>query len=163
RRQVRRRGPDSGLRIAHEVATRTRRTNRASGDDGMMRPLSCTALGVPPWEPAGLPPRASLAESADVGIVGGGLTGLFVPAAVAHPWRDVVVIEQAFGAGATARSGGIVLGETASGPAPDFTGCEESFRQWIAEHKIDCGLEWRGCLQLARNRALSADPVDWHD
>jgi glycine/D-amino acid oxidase-like deaminating enzyme len=128
-----------------------------------MRPLSCAALGAPPWEPVRLPPQASLPESADVVIVGGGLTGLLIAAAVAHSWREVVVLDQAFGAGATARSGGVVLGETARGPAPEFTGCEESCRQWIGEHRIDCALEWRGCLELLRDPALPPSPVDWHD
>ena len=128
-----------------------------------MRPLSCSALGVPPWDPVALPPRAAPPESADVVIVGGGLTGLLVAAAVSHAWRDVVVLEHAFGSGATARSGGIVLGDTVVGPAPDFTGCEESFRQWIGEHGVQCGLEWHGCLELARNPGLPRSPVDWQD
>ncbi|HEX4346201.1 MAG TPA: FAD-dependent oxidoreductase [Vicinamibacterales bacterium] len=129
----------------------------------MMRALSCSALGVPPWDPVVLPPRASLPESADVVIVGGGLTGLLVATAMARPWRDVVVIEQAFGSGATARSGGVVLGDTSAGPALDFMGCEESFRQWIGAHAVHCDLQWHGCLELARNSALPSAPVDWHD
>ena len=128
-----------------------------------MRPLSCAALGVPPWDPVALPPRAAAPNAADVVIVGGGLTGLFVAAAVARAWRDVVVLEHAFGSGATARSGGVVLGETAAGPAPEFAGCENSLRQWIAEHAIQCGLEWHGCLELARNGTLPPAPVDWQD
>ena len=75
----------------------------------------------------------------------------------------MTVVEQAFGTGATSRSGGIVLGETLVGPSPLFDGCEETLREWIAASGIDCGLAWEGCLELVRDASLAAQPIDWHD
>jgi glycine/D-amino acid oxidase-like deaminating enzyme len=128
-----------------------------------LRALSCAALGVPPWHPPAPPARVSLPSSCDVAIVGGGLTGAFLASILARPERRVVVLEQAFGAGASARSGGIVLGETVAGPSPEFRGCEESLREWILTRAVACELAWNGCLELVRNEALPAEPVDWRD
>jgi glycine/D-amino acid oxidase-like deaminating enzyme len=96
-------------------------------------------------------------------IVGAGLTGLFLATTLAERGRDVVVIEHAFGTGATTRSGGIVLGETLVGPSPQFDGCEESLRHWVSSRGLSCGLEWSGCMELLRNEALDASPIDWRD
>ena len=137
--------------------------------------VSCAALGNPPWETAAPPPRSAFPaagdtldvletlDTLDILIVGAGLTGLAAALALATNGRDVTVVEQAFGTGATSRSGGIVLGETLVGPSPLFDGCEETLRRWIVASGIDCGLEWEGCLELARNESLSAQPIDWHD
>src|SRR5262245_5835547 len=126
-------------------------------------PLTSPALGAPPWDP--LQPLGSTIppSSCDIVIVGAGITGLSAAAACATAGRQVVVLERALGTGATARSGGVVLGETVEGPHPDFEGCEELLRQWILETGADCDLRWRGCLELARNPDLSPAPVDWHD
>jgi gamma-glutamylputrescine oxidase len=128
-----------------------------------IRSLSCSALGAPPWEKPALPPRAALPPTSDIVVVGGGLTGLASALALAAKQQEVVVLEQAFGAGATARSGGIVLGETLTGPSPQFDGCEQSLREWIAMSGIDCDLAWEGCLELARDSSLPSEPIDWHD
>jgi gamma-glutamylputrescine oxidase len=128
-----------------------------------IRSLSCSALGNPPWEKPALPPRSALPPTSDVVVVGAGLTGLAAALALAAKQQEVVVREQAFGAGATARSGGIVLGETLVGPSPQFDGCEQSLREWITVSGIDCDLAWEGCLELAREASLPAAPIDWHD
>jgi len=119
-------------------------------------------LGEPPWDPPVRLPPASIPSLADVAIVGAGMTGLSAAIALASK-RHVIVIEHRFGSGATCRSGGIVLGETLVGPAPGFSGCEESLRSWIVEHEIECGLRWNGCLELSRRKTLSPGPIDWHD
>jgi gamma-glutamylputrescine oxidase len=126
-------------------------------------PLTSQALGAPPWDPL-LPLRPTVPPSScDIVIVGAGITGLSAALACATAGRQVVVLERALGTGATARSGGIVLGETVEGPHPDFDGCEESLRQWILESGADCDLRWCDCLELARNRDLSPAPIDWRD
>jgi glycine/D-amino acid oxidase-like deaminating enzyme len=126
-------------------------------------PLEGAGVGSPPWLPVPpLPPRA-LPGSCDVVIVGAGITGLAAASACARSGFDVVVIDRAFGTGATARSGGVVLGDTLEGPDPDFDGCESTLRQWIEGTGADCDLRWCGCLELARDDRLSPSPVDWHD
>lgn len=125
--------------------------------------LEPQSAGAPPWDPPPRLPPAVAPASCDVVIVGAGLTGLSAAAACALAGRHVVVLERALGTGATARSGGIVLGETVAGPDPEFAGCEEALREWIQQSNVDCDLRWRGCLELARDERLSSAPIDWHD
>jgi glycine/D-amino acid oxidase-like deaminating enzyme len=122
-----------------------------------------STLGVPPWDPLPELPPAVLPSECDVVIVGAGITGLSAAAAAARAGRHVVVLERSFGTGATARSGGVVLGETVEGPDPEFKDCEDVLRRWIQESGTDCDLRWQGCLELARDARLSTSPIDWHD
>jgi glycine/D-amino acid oxidase-like deaminating enzyme len=126
-------------------------------------PLKRPILGAPPWDPLPDLPAATPPAACDIAIVGAGITGLSAAATCARRGRHVVVLERAFGTGATARSGGVVLGETVEGPDPDFNGCEETLRQWIQEARADCDLRWQGCLELTRDAQLSPLPVDWRD
>jgi gamma-glutamylputrescine oxidase len=125
--------------------------------------LSCDALGDPPWErpappiPTGQPPKA------DVVIVGGGLTGLSSAIALARSGRDVVVLEEAFGRGATSRSGGIVLGDTFGGPSPEFEMCVAALREWIDDRHVACEATWQNCLELVRDESLPQTPIDWRE
>src|SRR5690348_9968461 len=98
-------------------------------------PLESATLGEPPWSP--LPPLSTgtMPASCEVVIIGAGITGLSAAIACAAAGRQVVVLERAFGTGATARSGGVVLGDTVEGPHPDFNGCEEALRQWIVDSR----------------------------
>ena len=120
-------------------------------------------LGVGPWDPPQPLSQRTPPAHCDVLVVGAGITGLAVALSLANRQREVVVLEDAFGTGATSRSGGIVIGETAVGPAPGFDGCEQTLRQWIVASGIRCDLAWNGCLELARDLTLSARPIDWRD
>jgi glycine/D-amino acid oxidase-like deaminating enzyme len=126
-------------------------------------PLERSSLGAPPWDP--LPPLEPAAAPAqcDIVIVGAGITGLSAALTCALAGREVVVLERAFGTGATARSGGVVLGDTVEGPASGFAGCEHALREWIEGTSADCDLRWRGCLELTRDERLSPTPIDWQD
>src|SRR5262245_24013528 len=92
--------------------------------------LEPTNVGTPPWDPPPLLSQTLLPSSCDVVIVGAGITGLTAAATCASAGRHTIVLERAFGTGATARSGGIVLGETVEGPHPEFDGCEDTLRRW---------------------------------
>jgi len=120
-------------------------------------------LGAPPWDPLPALAPADLPSECDVVIVGAGITGLSAAATCARAGRHVVVLERSFGTGATARSGGVVLGDTVEGPDPEFEGCEDVLRRWIQESAADCDLRWQGCLELARDARLATAPIDWHD
>jgi gamma-glutamylputrescine oxidase len=123
--------------------------------------MPVAALGSPPWTTrARLPPRA-LPASCDVLIVGAGITGLSAAISLARAGRDVTVIDRAFGGGASARSGGIVLGDTLVGPSPDFAGCHDVLRNWIVGAGADCDFFWCGCLELARDASLPCGPINW--
>src|SRR5438105_1019105 len=111
-----------------------------------LRRLSCAALGNPPWEAPAPPPRsATLPSTTEIVIIGAGLTGLSAALALAGARQEVVVLERAFGTGATSRSGGIVLGDTLVGPAPRFEACDQSLREWIESSGVECDLAWEGC------------------
>ena len=126
-------------------------------------PLEPSSLGAPPWDPLPRLEPAAAPSQCDIVIVGAGITGLSAAVMCARAGRDVVVLERAFGTGATARSGGVVLGGTVEGPAPGFNGCEHVLREWIEQSGADCDLRWRGCLELMRDERLSPTPIDWHD
>jgi len=124
--------------------------------------VSSEGLGNPPWEAPARPPRSTLPSKSDIVIVGAGLTGLSAAVALSGR-REVVVLEEAFGSGATSRSGGVVLGGTLGGAAPAFAGCELALRDWIGVHGVDCGLVWAGCLELVRDESRAPHPIDWQD
>jgi len=124
--------------------------------------LSCAELGDPPWDAPAPPAPAPLPSTGEIVIVGAGLTGLSAAVAMAGR-RRVVVIDEQFGRGATARSGGVVLGGTLGGAARAFAGCELALRDWVEARRIDCGLTWSGCLELVRDESLAREPIDWRD
>jgi len=126
-------------------------------------PLEPSSVGLAPWDPLPPLPSGAAPTACDIVIVGAGITGLSAAAACASAGRHVVVLERALGTGATARSGGVVLGETVEGPDPEFDGCEDALRLWIQSSGADCDLRWQGCLELARDARLSSTPVDWCD
>jgi glycine/D-amino acid oxidase-like deaminating enzyme len=76
---------------------------------------------------------------------------------------EVVVVDDVIGGGATGRSGGIILGDTLVGPAPEFDGCEGSLRDWVRSERADCDLHWTGCLELTRSDRGAAQPMGWND
>ena len=97
------------------------------------------------------------------GYVGAGITGLSAGIQLRTRGVSVAVLEQRFGAGATSRSGGIVLGDTLIGPSPDFNGCEQDLRRWISSGDVACDLVWTGCLALARTTRAASGALDWQD
>jgi len=126
-------------------------------------PLERVSVGSPPWDALPRLAPAIAPPACDIVIVGAGITGLSAAAHCATAGRHVVVLERAFGTGATARSGGVVLGETVEGPDPEFDGCEDRLRTWIQESRADCDLRWQGCLELTRDARLPSSPIDWRD
>lgn len=124
----------------------------------------CTdVLGVGPWSPLDAVPDEIAPSQADVVIVGAGVTGLSAALALADSGLSVVVVDRQVGDGATARSGGIVLGETLTGPAPGFEDCDRTLGEWIENQAIACDFTWTRCLELARDGDLPPEPIDWID
>ena len=82
--------------------------------------MSGPSWGLPPWHIELPPGRAALPERCDVAVVGAGFTGLAAAYTLARPGLAVVVFEaRRLGAGASGRSGGIVLEGTSAGPLPE--------------------------------------------
>src|SRR5207253_4419131 len=99
-------------------------------------------FGAPPWTPPAPPPPSALPATAEVVVVGAGVTGLSAALAAAEAGRDVTVVERRFGSGATSRSGGGVLGGTPVGPRDGFEECDVALRRWIERVGAKCGVFW---------------------
>lgn len=91
------------------------------------------------------------------------MTGWSCALALAKSDVDVVLADRAFGAGAACRSGGIIVGDTLTGPAAGFDGCDEILRSWIATCAADVEATWHGVLELDRDASLPSTPIDWTD
>jgi glycine/D-amino acid oxidase-like deaminating enzyme len=107
------------------------------------------AWGHPPWTVAAPPGRGEPPPACDVAIVGGGLTGLSAAYHLARHGARVVVLEaERIGAGASGRSGAIVLEGTAMGPLEDADDCLGTLAHLVADAAIDCDLDLGGCWEL---------------
>lgn len=125
--------------------------------------LAVAALGEAPWGRTRVRASQQPPAAARLAIVGAGITGLSAALFAARAGVEVVVVDSVIGGGATSRSGGIVLGETLVGPAPEFDGCEASLHDWIRTEHADCDLQWTGCLELTRSEGGGAQPIGWYD
>jgi glycine/D-amino acid oxidase-like deaminating enzyme len=125
--------------------------------------LSLAELGRAPWAATMDVPATAPPAKCAVIVVGAGIAGLSTALTLSERNVPVVVLDRQFGGGATGRSGGIVLGDTLVGPAPEFEGCEQELGGWIAAQGVECDFAWTGCLELARDERLPARPIDWTD
>jgi gamma-glutamylputrescine oxidase len=102
----------------------------------------------------------------DIAVVGAGFTGL----AVAHyvlqrsPSLHVAVFEaQQVGAGASGRTGGLVLEDTAVGPLPGVGDCIPTLQELVSTQNIACDLHVGGCWEIGRHGAHPCSPIQWAD
>jgi glycine/D-amino acid oxidase-like deaminating enzyme len=102
----------------------------------------------------------------DVAVVGAGFTGL----ATAHfvlqhtPTLRVVVFEaQQVGAGASGRTGGLVLEDTAVGPLPGVDNCVATLHELVRTQHIRCDLNIEGCWEIGRLDGHPSSPIHWAD
>jgi len=104
--------------------------------------------GTPPWSMDFRPARRPLPVRADFAIVGAGFTGLSAAAWLAKlaPGKTVVVLEsESIGNGASGRTGGMVLADTAAGPLPGLGDALAGYRKIMRTLQIDSrlGAAWR--------------------
>jgi len=102
----------------------------------------------------------------DVAIVGAGFTGLATAFYVlrGHPELRVAVFEaQQVGAGASGRTGGLVLEDTAVGPLPGVEDCIATLRDLVTTEGIACDLELPGSWEIGRQHAHPLSPIQWED
>ena len=102
----------------------------------------------------------------DVAIVGAGFTGL----AAAHymlqhrPTLHLAVFEaRQVGAGASGRTGGMILEDTAVGPLPGVEDCIATLHELIRTQDLQCDLQLGGCWEIGRRRGQPASPIQWAD
>ena len=130
--------------------------------------------GIPPWTIDFQSRKTPLPESADFVIIGAGFTGLAAAAwlRLLAPDKSVVVLEAGhIGSGASGRTGGQFLGETAAGDQEGLgdviTGVQSIFTRLSAA----CGfsvadrakLTLPGAWEIARKGAPKNSPIQWND
>jgi len=116
--------------------------------------------GTAPWSVTLEIPPAEVPSRCDVAVVGAGFTGLSAALRLARAGLDVHVLEaRRVGAGASGRTGGIVLEGTAVGPLPEVDRCLDTISRVVAQEGIDCDLRLPGCLELKH----ADGPSLWRD
>jgi glycine/D-amino acid oxidase-like deaminating enzyme len=131
--------------------------------------------GQPPWQIDFTPAKRSLPPSVDFAIVGAGFTGLAAAASLRlhAPDKSVVVLEAGrIGHGASGRTGGMALAESAAGDLPGLGDVLAGLQQILAELSRASGvpiieraeLALPGAWEIARRQKPSEDsPIEWQD
>ena len=112
--------------------------------------------------------RRELPRVADFVVIGGGFTGLAAAAWLRHysPTESVVLLEAGqVGAGASGRTGGMALAETAAGNQPRLGDVLAGLRYTIQSFGLRCDLDLRGAWEIGRkeHRRSAGSPIEWQD
>jgi glycine/D-amino acid oxidase-like deaminating enzyme len=132
--------------------------------------------GAAPWRIDFVPPQWPIPEYADFVIVGAGFTGLAAAAWLRRlaPEKSVVVLEAGrIGHGASGRTGGMVLSESAAGNLPGLGDVLASLRGILKQLRVDGDLRLPGAWEIARNEEAErsesgrplkgVSPIRWRD
>lgn len=128
--------------------------------------------GTPPWT-ISFKSKNRITETprvADFVVIGGGFTGLAAATWLRRlaPKQTVVVLEAGrVGAGASGRTGGMALSESAAGKLTGLRDVLSSLRHNLDELEIDCDLDLRGAWEIARKAAQHSKElgrlIEWQD
>jgi glycine/D-amino acid oxidase-like deaminating enzyme len=132
----------------------------------MHTPATANPWGIPPWHIEFEPPPATLPKEADFVVIGAGFTGLAAAAwlRLLAPDQTVAVLEASrVGAGASGRTGGMVLAETAAGDVPGVGDVLPGFTEILARLEVDCDLAWPGAWEIGRSGGAKRSPIEWND
>jgi glycine/D-amino acid oxidase-like deaminating enzyme len=124
--------------------------------------------GSPPWQiDFTAPPRAApLPEVLDFAVIGGGFTGLAAAAWLRKiaPEKSVAVFEAGFiGAGASGRTGGMALAESAAGDLPGLGDVLAGFSEILDELGVECDRRLSGAWEVGREKGLTDSFISWND
>jgi len=122
--------------------------------------------GAPPWAVDFLPVPRALPDQLDFAIVGGGFSGLTAAAWLRRlaPERSVLVLESAtLGEGASGRTGGMALVETAAGKLPGLGDVLAGYKKTLRALRIDSRLTLPGVWELGRSAQAKNSPICWSD
>jgi len=133
--------------------------------------------GKTPWRVEFRPRRSETPEGADFVVVGGGFAGLSAAAYLKRlaPEKSVVVLEAgSLGNGASGRTGGMALEDTAAGKLPGLGGVLAGYRKILRELGVKAELSLPGVWELSHGgrpldnadkkvRAMRNSPIAWND
>jgi glycine/D-amino acid oxidase-like deaminating enzyme len=78
-------------------------------------------------------------------------------------WRVAVFEARQVGAGASGRTGGLVLEDTAVGPLPGVEDCVATLYELVSTQRIACDLHLGGCWEIGRHGGVPSSPIQWTD
>jgi glycine/D-amino acid oxidase-like deaminating enzyme len=122
--------------------------------------------GTPPWKIDFSTRARSLPKQVDIAVIGGGFTGLAAAAWLRRiaPEKSVAVFEAGrIGSGASGRTGGMALGETAGGDLPGLGDVLAGFTRILSDLEIECDLVLNGAWEIGRSPASIRSPIAWQD
>ena len=131
--------------------------------------------GKTPWTISFRTRARDLPDHVDFAIVGGGFTGLTAAAWLARiaSGKSVLLLEAGpLGNGASGRTGGMALAQTAAGDLPELGDVLRRYRNILKTLRINGDLELPGVWEIARGersmegktiRPLQHSPIDWND
>jgi glycine/D-amino acid oxidase-like deaminating enzyme len=122
--------------------------------------------GAPPWIVDFRPAPRVLPDRVDFAIVGGGFSGLSAAAWLRRfaPTQSVLVLEAAsLGDGASGRTGGMALAETAAGKLPGLGDVLADYKRILHALRIDARLTLPGVWELSRSAPAKRSPISWND
>lgn len=122
--------------------------------------------GTPPWSVDFRPEPHELPERVDFAVIGGGFAGLSAAVWLARiaPSKSVALFEaEHIGAGASGRTGGLVLAQSAVGDLPGLGDVLEGYTRILSELKIEAELDLPGVFELSHSRVASDSAIRWKD
>ncbi|HXN73970.1 MAG TPA: FAD-dependent oxidoreductase [Candidatus Acidoferrales bacterium] len=124
--------------------------------------------GNPPWQIDFAPSLEStpLPEILDFAVIGGGFTGLAAAAWLRKiaPEKSVAVLEAwKIGNGASGRTGGMALAESAAGDLPGLGDVLAGFSGILDELGVECDRSLNGAWEVGREESLANSPISWND
>ena len=122
--------------------------------------------GTPPWTVDYRPAARVLPSHVDFAIVGAGFSGLSTAAWLRElaPGRSVLVLESgSLGEGASGRTGGMALSETAAGKLPKLGDVLAGYEKILRSLRIDSRLTLPGAYELGRSNPAEDSPISWSD
>src|SRR6266478_2465598 len=122
--------------------------------------------GAPPWTVDFRPAPCALPDHVDFAIVGGGFSGLSAAAWLRRlaPGCSVLVLESAsLGDGASGRTGGMALAETAAGELPGLGDVLAGYKRILRAFRIDSRLTLPGVWEIGRSAPANHSPISWSD
>ncbi|HLZ52465.1 MAG TPA: FAD-binding oxidoreductase [Candidatus Acidoferrum sp.] len=131
--------------------------------------------GTPPWKISFRSKLTRLPSHVDFAIVGAGFTGLAAAASLKRLAKNksVLLLEaKRLGNGASGRTGGLALAETAAGNLPALGDVLKNYKQILRTLRVNAALDLRGVWEIAHgNRSMDGkkikplpnSPIDWSD